>query len=180
MHDLSRLVLGLGSNVGPSEDHLRWAIDRLEELYGPLEVAPLYRSAPISTVAQPDFLNTVAVAALPECDPFEVLARCKALEQSAGRRPGVRFGPRPLDVDLLLFGDRRLTTPELELPHPRMCERRFVLAPLTDLLPDLTIPDEKQPGEQRTVRELLERLGDRQDVERLAWREEPQHLEPRS
>jgi len=74
----------------------------------------------------------------------------KALERAAGRRPGVRFGPRPLDIDLLLYGGLELATPELTLPHPRLRERRFMLQPLADLAPDLRLPPDG-----RTVRELL-------------------------
>lgn len=86
-------------------------------------------------------------------EPADLLAVAKALELAAGRRPGVRFGPRPLDVDLLLYGDRQSSAPELTLPHPRLRERRFVLAPLAEIAPDLRVPPDGA-----TVRELLSRL----------------------
>lgn len=104
--------------------------------------------------------------------PDAVLALGKALELAAGReaprrdagaRP--RHGPRPLDVDLLLYGDLVSARPELTLPHPGLAHRRFVLAPLADLAPDLRVP----PGGAR-VADLLAALGDAQDVERVAWR----------
>lgn len=82
-----------------------------------------------------------------------MLAVCKALEREAGRRKGVRFGPRPLDVDIVLWGDRVSDRPELTLPHPRLRERRFVLEPLAGIAPDLRVPPDGV-----TVRELLERL----------------------
>lgn len=162
------MIFGLGANVGQPEVQLRWAIRELVPKFGPLEVAPLYRSAPISPVAQADFLNTVVTAAVPALEPWQVLAKVQELERRAGRRPGVRYGPRPLDIDLLLFGGRCLKDPELELPHPRIRERRFVLAPLADLMPDLRLP-----GDERTVRDWLVQLGESQEVERLSWSEPP-------
>jgi 2-amino-4-hydroxy-6-hydroxymethyldihydropteridine diphosphokinase len=117
-----------------------------------LRVASLHRTAPVSPVPQPDFLNTAALAhtALP---PEEILALAKALELAAGRRRGLRFGPRPLDIDLLLYGDLESNTPELTLPHPRLRERRFMLEPLAEIAPDLPVPPDGA-----TVAELLARL----------------------
>lgn len=159
------LVLGLGSNVGPSEAILRWATEELGRFCGPLRVAPLYRSTPVAPVAQPDFLNTVVVSSPPAgAGPEEVLAFAKALELSAGRCRGVRFAPRPLDVDLLLLGGERRQLPELVVPHPRLRVRRFVLAPLADLVPELALPPD---GE--TVAKCLRGLGEGQHVERLEW-----------
>ena len=139
-----------------------------------MRVASLYRSravSPISRLPQPDYLNTAALAttALP---PDAVLAVAKALELAAGRARGVRFGPRPLDIDLLLYGGVRRDDPELTLPHPRLHERRFVLAPLAEIAPDLSVPGIPSGG--ATVAELLARLGpmgaaDR--VERVEWTE---------
>lgn len=99
-----------------------------------------------------------------------MLALAKALELAAGRTRGVRFGPRPLDVDLLLYGEMRLDDPELTLPHPRLRERRFVLAPLAEIAPDLIVPS--GPPDGATVAELLARLGPmgvEDAVERVEW-----------
>lgn len=128
------------------------ALRHLEASLGPLRVASLYRTAPVSPVPQPDFLNTAALAhtALP---PEEILALAKALELAAGRRRGVRFGPRPLDIDLLLHGDLQRHAPELTLPHPRLRERRFMLEPLAEIAPDLPVPPDGA-----TVADLLARL----------------------
>ena len=125
---------------------------RLEDCLGDLRVASLYRTAAVSPVPQPDYLNT-AVLARTSLEPGELLALAKALELAAGRRPGVRFGPRPLDIDLLLYGGRQSSAPELTLPHPRLRERRFVLEPLAEIAPDLRVPPDGA-----TVRELLARL----------------------
>jgi 2-amino-4-hydroxy-6-hydroxymethyldihydropteridine diphosphokinase len=138
-----------------------------------LRVASLYRSravSPLSTPPQPDYLNTAALArtALP---PDAVLAVAKALELAAGRTRGVRFGPRPLDIDLLLYGDVRRDDPELTLPHPRLRDRRFVLAPLAEISPGLSVPPDGA-----TVAELLARLGPMgaaDGVEKVAWVEWP-------
>lgn len=131
---------------------------QLRTLFADLRVASLYRSAAVSPVPQPDYLNTVAVGHT-SLEPEAVLAVCKALERAAGRRrrpQDPRFGPRPLDVDLLLWGDRVSDRPELTLPHPRLRERRFVLEPLAEIAPDLAVPPDGV-----TVRELLARLGER-------------------
>ena len=139
---------------------MRRALRDLEAALGPLQVAPFYRTAAISPFPQPDFLNTAVLArtALP---PDAILAVAKALEHTAGRRLGVRLGPRPLDIDLLLYGDAEISTPELTLPHPRLRERRFMLEPLAALAPDLRVPPDGV-----TVRELLAKVLD-QRVERL-------------
>ena len=165
----SPVALALGGNAGDPgtvERTLARALRHLETSLGPLRIASLYRSAPLSPVAQPDFLNTAAVAHT-ALEPEAVLALAKALELAAGRQPPaltVRFGPRPLDVDVLLYGDRRSDAPELTLPHPRLRERRFMLAPLAEIAPDWPVPPDGA-----TVRELLARLGDSQGLERIGW-----------
>jgi 2-amino-4-hydroxy-6-hydroxymethyldihydropteridine diphosphokinase len=146
--------------VGTVERTLTRALRQLAAGLGPLRVASLYRSAPVSPVPQPDFLNTAALAHT-ALAPEEVLALAKALERAAGRRRSVRFGPRPLDIDLLLYGDRQSDAPELTLPHPRLRERRFMLEPLAEIAPDLPVPPDGT-----LVRELLARVQD-QPLERI-------------
>lgn len=165
------LVLGLGSNLDHPRQQLRRALDSLAGRYGTLAIAPLYRSAPLpppgGEIEQPDYLNTVAIAGLPlpdEDSPEAVLAFAQELERRAGRRPSLRWGPRPLDVDLLLYGAELRADETLTLPHPRLRERRFVLAPLADLLPELTLP-----GGEATVAGLLAALPPGGEVERLSW-----------
>ena len=131
------------------------AIAALSRELGPLAVAPLYRSAAVSPIAQPDFLNTVVLAAS-DWPPERLLALAKDLEARAGRVEGPRWGPRPLDVDLLLLGDLRRDEAALTLPHPRLRERGFVLAPLADVAPELRLPPGLPDG--RTAAALLAEL----------------------
>lgn len=161
------MALGLGGNLGgPGEIEavLRQAIERLREILGGLRVASLYRGAAVGGPPQPAYLNTAAVGST-ALAPEAVLAIAKALELAAGRRPGPRFAPRPLDIDLLVYGSLRSTAPELALPHPRLAERRFVLAPLAEIAPDLPIP-----ALGASPSELLRRLpASAPAVERLGW-----------
>lgn len=121
----------------------------------------LYRSRPFGPVAQPDFVNAAA-GLLTQLDPVALLAELKSLEARLGReRPVVRWGPRRIDLDLLVHGATRSVTPDLELPHPGIAERAFVLRPLAEFAPDLVVP-----GLGR-VRDLLARV-DSADLERLA------------
>jgi len=101
-------------------------------------------------------------------DPWQLLGLAKALELEAGRMRAARFGPRPLDIDLLLFDDLQVHEPELRVPHPRLRQRRFFLAPLAEIAADQPIP----PGGE-TVAELLAALGDEQQIEEIGWRQAP-------
>ncbi len=135
--------LGLGSNVGDSEGHLRAALQLLP-IQGVqiLAVSSTYVTEPVGEILdQPDFLNA-AVRIQTGLEPDALLDACKAVEAERGRQFDLpRHSPRPLDVDLLLLGDLELKTDRLTLPHPQVRIRRFVLAPLLELDPDLTLPD---------------------------------------
>jgi 2-amino-4-hydroxy-6-hydroxymethyldihydropteridine diphosphokinase len=135
--------LGLGSNVGDREAHLRGAIEGLRTHGVVVEaVSSLYETEPVGEILeQPDFLNG-AVRIRTALEPEELLDLCKEIEAERGRDfDGPRHGPRPIDVDLLLLGDLELTTDRLTLPHPEVTSRRFVLAPLLELDPGLELPD---------------------------------------
>ncbi len=160
---MTPVALSLGGNLGAVEPALHHALEHLRAALGPLRVASLYRSTAVSPVRQPDFLNTAALA-FTTLEPEAVLGLAKALELAAGRRPGVRFGPRPLDIDLLVHGDRQSAAPELTLPHPRLHERRFVLAPLAEIAADLRVPPR---GE--TVGTLFSRLPAEPTILRIGW-----------
>jgi 2-amino-4-hydroxy-6-hydroxymethyldihydropteridine diphosphokinase len=135
--------LGLGSNVGDAAGHLRAAIELLHVRDVEVEaVSSAYVTEPVGEVLdQPDFLNA-AVRIRTELEPEALLDACKAVEAERGRAlEAPRHSPRPLDVDLLLLGDLELETDRLTLPHPEVSSRRFVLAPLLELDPELTLPD---------------------------------------
>jgi 2-amino-4-hydroxy-6-hydroxymethyldihydropteridine diphosphokinase len=135
--------LGLGSNVGDRAAHLRAAIELLPSRGVDVEaVSSTYETEPVGEVLdQPDFLNA-AIQICTDLKPEELLEVCKAIEVERGRQlDAPRHSPRPLDVDLLLLGDLELSTDRLTLPHPEVTSRRFVLAPLLELDPGLTLPD---------------------------------------
>jgi 2-amino-4-hydroxy-6-hydroxymethyldihydropteridine diphosphokinase len=135
--------LGLGSNVGDREGHLRAALDLLATHGVAVDaVSSVYETEPVGEILdQPDFLNA-AIRVTTDLEPEELLDLCKAIEVERGRMlAGPRHGPRPLDVDLLLVGDLELATDRLTLPHPEVTARRFVLVPLLELDPDLALPD---------------------------------------
>jgi 2-amino-4-hydroxy-6-hydroxymethyldihydropteridine diphosphokinase len=134
----SRAYLGLGSNLGDRLAHLQLAVDELAVAAGVevVAVSRVYETAPVGGPPQDPFLNAVA-AVDTELDPYALLALAQRIEQDAQRVRIVRWGPRTLDVDVLLFDDLRLDDPDLTVPHPRMWERGFVLAPLRDVAPQL-------------------------------------------
>jgi len=135
--------LGLGSNLGDPAVHLRAAVDLLPEHGVEVEaVSSTYLTEPVGEILdQPDFLNA-ALRIAPELEPESLLDACKAVEAVRGRSfDAPRHSPRPLDVDLLLLGDLEYASPRLVLPHPQVTSRRFVLIPLLELDPDLTLPD---------------------------------------
>jgi 2-amino-4-hydroxy-6-hydroxymethyldihydropteridine diphosphokinase len=155
--------LGLGSNVGDREEHLRGAVAMLRERGVEVEaVSSLYETEPVGDVLdQPDFLNA-AVRIRTDLEPGALLEVCKAIEVEHGRMfAAARHSPRPLDVDLLLLGDLELSTERLTLPHPEVRGRRFVLAPLLELDPELTLPDGTR------LADSLASLGPGQRVERV-------------
>jgi 2-amino-4-hydroxy-6-hydroxymethyldihydropteridine diphosphokinase len=134
--------IGLGGNLGDREATLRAALDRLgsEDGIEVVRVSSLRETDPVGYTDQPRFLNGVAELET-ELAPRELLERLLAVERDLGRvREGPRYGPRTIDLDLLLYGDAVVDEPGLRIPHPRMTERRFVLEPLAELEPDLVIP----------------------------------------
>lgn len=135
-----RAFLSLGSNLGDRHQYLRDGISFVSQSVTVLGISRLYETAPVGGVVQDDFLNVV-IEIDTELSALELLDLCQAAEVDANRVRLVRFGPRTLDVDVLLYGDSAIDTERLTVPHPRMFERRFVLAPLADLAPEL-VPDE--------------------------------------
>ena len=154
------IYLALGSNLGDRAANLRKALASLAPEIEVAAVSHCYETEPAYVVDQPRFYN-LACRARTELGPVEVLRRLKALEAQLGRAAGERYGPRLVDMDLLLYGDSVLETDELTLPHPRLAERAFVLVPLAEVG-----GEEVVPGLDQTVRQLCARLG---DTGHLVW-----------
>lgn len=135
--------IGLGSNLDDPRRQLGRALEALAALPETrrVSVSSFYRSPPLGPADQPDYLNAVA-GLLTRLAPADLLAALQAIETGQGRRrDGPRWGPRTLDLDLLLHGSAQLATPELTLPHPGLRERAFVLVPLAEVAPGLRLPD---------------------------------------
>ncbi len=146
---MTDVVLLLGSNVGRRVRRLRDGLAAVARGVGTVRASRIYAGAPGGRGGQPWFLN-VALLGRTSLSPDALLALAKEVERAAGRTAGPRWGPRALDVDIILMGDRVVREPHLEIPHPRMAERRFCLLPVSEVAPDFAVP----PG-GTTVRDLL-------------------------
>ncbi len=140
---MTRAFLGLGSNLGKRRELLAAAVAAIPDL---VAVSPLYETDPVGGPEQSAFLNLVVELDTP-LSARELLVLCAELEAAAERVREVRWGPRTLDVDVLWVDGETVAEPDLEVPHPRMWERRFVLAPLRDLAPDLVSPEQVAAAE---------------------------------
>ena len=132
---MRRAYLSLGTNIGDRGAHLAAGVDIVAD-GDAYRVSSVYESEPVGGVAQDDFWNLV-LELLTDATPRELLTRAQRAEAARGRVRDVRWGPRTLDVDVLLVGEERSDDPDILLPHPRMYERSFVLVPLHELAPDL-------------------------------------------
>ena len=156
--------IGLGSNMGQATDQVEQAIVALTDEPGlePTARSSLYRTAPMGHVAQPDFINAVVRASC-GIGCYELLEALQKIEKRFGRtRNGDRFGSRSLDLDLLMYADQIISSAQLELPHPRMHERLFVLEPLAEIEGDITVPGRGRLSvlRQACLDQRVQRLGD--------------------
>ncbi len=156
---MTRAAIALGSNLGDRRANLESALTGLGSLMAIDSVSDLYRTAPIGGPGQDHFLNAVVIVET-DLDAPALLAALHEIEDSAGRTRDVRWGPRTLDLDLLLYGREAHPYEDLMVPHPRMLERRFVLDPLLEVWPDAELPD------GTPIAPFAAQVGD-QDVERL-------------
>jgi 2-amino-4-hydroxy-6-hydroxymethyldihydropteridine diphosphokinase len=144
------VYLALGSNIGDRQGNLRAAIENMKSAgISVLRESPIYETEPVGYTAQRWFLNMV-VEAETALFPMQLLTRAGKIERTLGRVRTIPNGPRTIDIDILLYGTAVVRTPRLDIPHPRMHERRFVLVPLADLAPDL-----RHPVSRKTVRQML-------------------------
>jgi 2-amino-4-hydroxy-6-hydroxymethyldihydropteridine diphosphokinase len=153
--------VGLGSNLGDRAGNLLLAVrGMLDAGFIVTRLSSIYETEPVDVSDQPAFLNMVAELRVHLFSPEQTMARLLRIEYALGRRREVRRGPRTIDMDLLLYGNERSANEFLQLPHPRLHERRFVLTPLAELAPELI-----HPTLQRTIRELLAETLDDSEVE---------------
>ncbi len=147
-----RIYLGLGSNMGDRQQNLQNALSLLSQQVRLMVISPVYDTAPVGNIKQMRFLNLVCEA-YTLMKPLELLITVKEIEKTLGREPGSHNDPRPIDIDMLLYGNEIVNTTGLVIPHPRMTERAFVLAPLADIASDLI-----HPVSGKRIKELLEAL----------------------
>jgi len=145
---MATVYLGLGSNLGDREKNLSWALALLSQQAKLAIISSIYETDPVGYSQQPLFLN-MACQATTRDKPLKLLEKIKAIEWNMGRRESFRNAPRIIDIDILLYGDIILHSPELTIPHPKMTERAFVLFPLEEIAPDLV-----HPGTHKTIEEL--------------------------
>lgn len=139
--------IGIGSNIGDREANCLKAVELLAQAGRVVAISSLYYTEPVGYQEQEDFINAVA-AVETDRSPEELLALCRSIEDALGRTRTIRWGPRTIDLDILLYGDRVVNEPDLIIPHPSMGLRRFVLAPLAEIAPGAVHPVLKKCADQ--------------------------------
>ncbi|RJQ32696.1 MAG: 2-amino-4-hydroxy-6-hydroxymethyldihydropteridine diphosphokinase [Actinobacteria bacterium] len=155
----SVVYLSLGSNIGERKKSLEEAIKELKTKLGILAISSVYQSKPIGLEDQPDFYNLV-IKARTDLNPHQLLDYIQHIEVNLGRKREARWGPRTIDIDILLYNNQVISSDRLVIPHPRMIERLFVLKPLLEVEPELELPDRKE------VKNYLEKIKN-QKVEKI-------------
>jgi 2-amino-4-hydroxy-6-hydroxymethyldihydropteridine diphosphokinase len=158
---MANTYLGLGGNVGDTKAYLAQAIEKLKKIGTVEKISSFYNTEPVGLAEQEWFLNS-ALLLETELPPQELLAALKNIEKEVGRTPSVQNGPREIDMDILLYDDVILKTKTLTMPHPRLHERAFVLAPLCDIAPTLLHPVLK-----KTIAQLFSELNDTHQFAKL-------------
>jgi 2-amino-4-hydroxy-6-hydroxymethyldihydropteridine diphosphokinase len=159
------VYLCLGSNIGSREDNLQKAMGYISHRLRLGKVSSIYDTAPVD-IPQSRFLNMVCEVST-TLPPTALLSLLQGFESMLGRLPGISGMPRPIDIDILFYGDLVLNSPELIIPHPRLAEREFVLVPLAEIAPDLVHPVLK-----KTIKKLLTSVAGKQDVVKFEQKNE--------
>ena len=146
------VYLGIGSNMGSRQDNLDKALELLSQRVTLGQVSSIYDTEPVGDADQPRFLNLVCQIKT-RLDPVGLLTLAKSIESKLGRKMSGPNSPRPIDIDILFFGDQILESPKLVIPHPRIEERAFVLIPLSEIAPELV-----HPVSSKTAKEMLDAL----------------------
>jgi 2-amino-4-hydroxy-6-hydroxymethyldihydropteridine diphosphokinase len=157
------VAIALGANQGERRYALQEAVRRLQPFVEVEHLSGVYETEPAYVTDQPRYLNMVLTGTT-QLSPDALLAFLKKIEHDMGRLSGMRWGPRPIDLDILLYGDLLLDSPDLVIPHARLTERRFVLEPLAELMPDLVVPGTTKTvaalaREAPPIGEIVARLG---------------------
>jgi 2-amino-4-hydroxy-6-hydroxymethyldihydropteridine diphosphokinase len=163
---VATVYLGLGSNLGDRKQNLAQALELMSKHLVIEKVSSIYETEPVGYKEQPLFLNAVCRIST-ELNPERLLRLAKKIEAKLGRTPGFLNAPRPIDIDILFYGDEVLNDKKLTIPHPRLVERAFVLMPLAEIAPDLVHPENR-----KTVKKLLDDLGTVAGVRKWAEAEE--------
>ena len=154
---MKEVFLGIGSNIGPSVAIVNKAIEKISNLpmVWDLECSPLYKTSPVSNLKQRDYINLVCKLKTNLKDPFLFLKHLQKIEKEMGKVPKPKNAPRILDIDILLYGDLYVSEENLEIPHPRMLERLFVLRPLYELQPEIIFPISSEEVDKINVERLV-------------------------
>lgn len=149
---LVTVYLGLGSNLGDRQENLNKALAYISQRLRVTKKSSVYDTEPVGNPTQPRFLNMVCQVKT-MLKPAALLVLAKGIERKMGRMPASPNSPRPIDIDILFYGDEVIKTPELVIPHPRLTQRAFVLVPLTEIAPDLM-----HPGNKKTIKEIIKEV----------------------